>query len=170
MNRKSDHTQLKVGGFLSEVQYYKVIDVRPNNVKVRNERGMEFVIGKEIIEEGSFSADQFEGEEEITRTDLVQILANAGETVFTANFNKKLDVKQFKEAFNDPKNTVKSNAALERMLLGEPRTMIGYLTGADAISGRFQVVDLEAEKAFPKQIDMRTLNWVILRNVKYTVK
>lgn len=170
MNKKSDASQLREGDFLSEIQYYKVLQVNSTGVLVVNEREMEFTISRGIIEEGSFCAGQYAEEQLVTRTELVTILANAGETVFTANFNKKLDVSGLKEAFNDPAVQVKSKAAMERMLLGEERTIVGYLKSSDAMSGRFQVVDLEDEKKLVKQVDQRTLNWVILRNVKYIVK
>ena len=170
MSQKSDVSQIKKGDCLSEIQYYEVLSVNSKGVHVKNERGMEFTIGAAIVEEGLFSANQHEDVEEVTRTELVATLANAGETVFTANFNKKPDIKALKEAFNNPEVQVKTQVAMNEMLLGEARTMVGYLKSSDSLSGRYQVVDLEDPEKRAKQIDQRTLNWIILRNVKYTVK
>jgi hypothetical protein len=170
MSKKSDASQIKVGEFLSEIQYYKVLEVSSSGIFVKNIRGLEFTISKSIVEEGLHSDRQFNEEQQVTRTELVQVLSNAGETVFTACFNKKLDAKALKESFNDPKISVKSVAAMQRMLLGEERVLTGFLLSSDALSGRFQVVDLEDPEGRAKQIDQRTLNWVILRNIKYTVK
>ena len=167
---KSIVSNLKEGDKLSEIQYYTVKTVSRGTVVVENSRGFEFSIGQSIIEEGSFSAHQYDEEVTMTRTELIEVFANAGETVFTANFNKKPDAKSLKAKFNDPETTIKTNVAMEKLLLGDERTMIGYLVGKDEGTGRFKVVDLEDSSDFPKQVDPRTLNWLILRNVKYQVK
>ena len=51
----------------------------------------DITLAREILETEMNSALIFENEEKITRTELVQKLQEAGESVFTVNFNKKVD-------------------------------------------------------------------------------
>lgn len=162
--------KIKEGDFLSEIQYYKVVKVSGNKIKVRNQRGLEFGIDKPIVEEGLYSANQHDEVVRVTRTELVQILAGAGDSVFTVNFNKKVDPKKLRDIVNSPDVVVKTIKDAEKILLGEERTMVGHLISNDSIAGRFQVQDLEDESTYPKQVDQRTINWVILRNTRYEVK
>ena len=60
---------------------------------------------------------------------------------------------------------------------GENRTLIGYLKHTETGFGRSSVIDLEQERgdnpdwdARTRQVDHRTLNWLISKNVKYIVK
>ena len=61
------------------------------------------------------------------------------------------------------------------ILEGEERILIGYHKGEATPQGRILVVDLEAsfdkkEITKVRQVDPRTINWLIVDKVKYTVK
>lgn len=169
---KSDFDNLTVGDFLSEIQYYRVKRKDRNGALLTNERGLDIKVSPTIIEEGMFSAQQAQEEIAITRTEMIAILKDAGETVFTVNFHKQPKAKDLMAIFNDPSKQVKTQVAMTNLIKGEERTMIGYLRGLDANgTGRFSVKDLEDTKNdYPKQVDPRTLNWIILRNIKYVLK
>ena len=93
--KKSNFKELRVGDHLSEIQYYEVLEKNGNKVQVKNERGMTFNVSSAIVEEGMYSATQHVETTDVTRTEMVAILEQAGETVFTVCFKKKPDVKAF---------------------------------------------------------------------------
>jgi hypothetical protein len=87
---------LAVGNWFSETNYYKVKDVIGNKhviVNSRNDPDSDIEIDKDIFDYETSSGKIFESEEKITRTEMVNILLNAKECVFTAKFKKKVDDK-----------------------------------------------------------------------------
>ena len=154
----TNFSELKVGDILSETQYYKVVEIVEKSnglkteklVKVVNDRGFSFYIGEAVVEEGIYTANQYSKEVQITRTELIQKFAHVGDTVFTVSFNKAS---------------------------GDERILIGYLVQVETGFGRSTVIDLQASKGSNpnhdgrlRQVDHRTLNWLIHKNVKHTVK
>ena len=189
---KARTRDLRPGHRLSETQYYTVQDVTRSYITVVNERGMGMKIGSNIVEEGMFSASQFDAEVRVTRTELCEILATAGDAILTVNFSKQLKEpavvkeiltaaeelfgsKPIAAALKGLATTVKS--AVKKGLKGESRTLVGYRMGSEPMLGRTYMIDVEIEadpsKAYDprmRQVDHRTLEWIILRGVKYIVK
>jgi len=177
-----DITNLKVGDHLSETQYYKVTELHDGRVALENERGLKITVTHRIVEEGMYSASQFTKTVELSRTALCEVLEGAGDSIFTVNFNKQLKEKEVADqliaavselgADADPKVLAKKiKAVVKKGVGGELRTLVGYMVQTEAKMGRSQVIDLEAP---PKQryrlVDHRTINWLVLKNVKYVVK
>ena len=110
------------------------------------------------------------------------LLAQAAAQAPTVNFNKQLKEKDVLDeimaaidelgADADPKALAKKvKAAVKKGVSGEVRTLVGYLVKTEAKMGRSQVIDLEAPaKHRYRLVDHRTINWLILKNVKYVVK
>ena len=175
---------LQIGEYLSEVQYYKVVEIVGNSVRVTNERGFDFSIDKDIIAEGMYSASQYQTEKLVTRTEICEQLEKAGNHIFTVNFRKQVKTKDIQEkllqAIKPDRDKSLSEAeaikALKKvsknLLEGAERTLIGYLSEVEAKVGRSIVIDLElpTDKYRIRQVDHRTINWLILKNVKYIVK
>lgn len=179
---KLNLSQLQVGQFLSRTSYMKVIEVYFANgsVKVENEDGMQWNIGNEIVARECFTANQFTEERTVTRTELIRIFGTVGDAVYTVNYNKQPKVE---DAFDAVANNgkLKSNAEMKKLLKekmkGEERTLIGYTIKLEPEWGRSMVVDLECTDKNAKggrdnirQVDHRTLNWLIFKNVRYVVK
>lgn len=182
-NKKSDFRQIKKGDFLSETQYYEVVGVNPSGIQVKNERGFEFGIQSGIVEEGIYSASQVLEEVQVTRTELIEIFSKVGDTVFTVCFNKQPTSESINEAIESAnKGKILPIAELKKLVKaaykGEERILTGYLVKVETGFGRSMVIDLEADtsKSTPewdarlRQVDHRTLNWLISKNVKYIVK
>lgn len=174
--KRTDFGTLKVGDRLSETQYYEVLSIDDKKVKVRNERGFEFGISADIIEEGMYSASYFNETKKVSRTALVNILEGAGDTIFTVNFHKKPDEATVMEVLkkcqigdlNDP---AKLKKIAENITHGESRTLVGYMIQSEPKMGRSQVIDLT--KPAPNNsrlVDHRTINWLIIKSIKYEVK
>lgn len=59
-------------------------------------------------------------------------------------------------------------ALAKEILSGKETTVIGHLSKTEGKLGRSLVIDLPS-KGY-RQVDHRTLKWLIIRNVKYSVK
>lgn len=175
--KKSKFGHLHVGDRLSETQHYTVIALTDQAATLRNERGFEYDATTSVVEEGMYSATQFDAEERVSRTRLIELLENSGGTVFCVNFNKKPTRTTVSDKLSGANVGIFADAnalgqLAESLLLGEERTLIGYLVHTEPKLGRSQVVDLEVEEGQHnlRLVDHRTINWMILKNVKYEVQ
>ncbi|MGI0482791.1 hypothetical protein ACN4EE_18645 [Geminocystis sp. CENA526] len=178
-----DVEKIQVGEYLAEIQYYKVIKVNPKTIKVVSDKGVESNIDKELVFE-MYSASQYSIEKYITRTEINHILSNIGQQIFTVNFNKQVKPTDIKNklltAIKDEEGNPLSYENIEKNLQkiskdlnkGEERTLIGYLLEINNEMGRSSAIDLEIEKGKNRlrQIDHRTINYLIFKNTKYIVK
>lgn len=98
---------------------------------------------KELIEK-SFSADQFYKEEKVNKTRAAEVLVHSVNRPFTVSFQK-----------TD----------------GEERVLRGRLVKPEPLLGRSMVEDLDVKGVNRlRQVDHRTINYLIVDGVKYTVK
>lgn len=181
---RSSFDKIQKGDRLSETQYYEVIAVGSGAIAVKNERGFEFQISSGIVEEGMYSAGQFNETVELTRTELIEVFSKVGDTVFKVNFNKQPSATSINDAIESANKgkIIPIKDHLKKLVKdaykGEERTLTGYLISVETGFGRSMVIDLEADisKTTPewdsriRQVDHRTLNWLIWKNVKYQVK
>ena len=98
-------------------------------------------------------------------------MINAGESVMTVNFNKKVDEAYIKSVLDNAGQNVNFKKLSKEIITGKESTMTCYIIKSENGLGRSTVIDLNApHKQNFRQIDHRTVNSVILKNVKYTVK
>ena len=139
--------QVKTGDLMAFVYYGKVktIAATGSNVivfDVDNKREMA-VQGTELIE-SSLSADQFQEEEKVSKTRAAEILVNSPNRPLTVCFDKQD---------------------------GTERTMRGRLVQPEPLLGRSMVEDLDIDgNNRLRQVDHRTIKWLIVDGMKYTVK
>jgi len=101
------------------------------------------VRGPELVSK-FVSADTYKTEVEVPRTRIAQALVGAGSLPFTVCFLKSKGVE---------------------------RTLRGRLLEHEDLLGRSMVYDFDVESGAPmRQVDHRTLKWLILNGVKYTLK
>lgn len=140
--------KIKTGDVMALTYWVKVLDVKQNGEDLivsdlLNDLSKIRVQGKELIEK-SHSADQYETEEIITKTRAAELLVNSVNRPFTVSF-QKAD--------------------------GTDRVLKGRLVAPEPLLGRSMVEDLETcDKNRLRQVDHRTINWLIVDGVKYTVK
>lgn len=173
----SSFEKLSIGDYLSETQYYQIKNKDRGGIVVENERGFEMEIGKEIVEEGLLSANQFSSEERVSRTQIVEMLEEAKDRVFTVNFNKLPSEKSVLNclkgvAVADLANDKALKKLAKQLLIGENRTLIGHLDRTEPKLGRSTVTDLEIpiDQHRQRLVDHRTIQWLIIGGVKYLVK
>lgn len=170
---------LKTGSKLSETQYYEVEKIVGDEVQLKADGSAEpIVVNKKYVEALLVSADQYDKEEKITKTDATNLLMSNSNIVLTVNFNKQVkpeDVeKEIMDAYKSSTPTQLETAvkkAVKSAINGVERTMIGRHSGSVNEFGRLNFTDMEATGGNrTRQVDPRGLNWMIIKGIKYIVK
>jgi hypothetical protein len=180
---------LKVGTRLSETQYYKVEKIVNGQVQLRNDFNEPIVVDSNYVEKCLTSADQFDTEKNMSKTDVTNLFLSATNVALTVNYNKQVKEDEVKKQLwdlylnkggkilseNEYKKKVAS--AIGAALVGEERTMVGRHYGSQDEFGRIRFIDMEEVQDLAKDydtrqrlVDPRTINWLILKGVKYIVK
>lgn len=181
---KCDVSQLKPGTRWSRHSYGTVVGVDTINqaVMIRNEAGDEWSIDAALVQAEFYTADQFEKVEELTRTQMVELILGNPRIVMTINFNKKADPKDLKDYVATLLEEVKKggkvpgprklSGELKKATAGAERTMVGRHSGTTDDFGRLNFTDVEnlASNGGLRQVDPRTVNWCIIAGVKYILK
>lgn len=175
---------LKPGTALSEAQFYTVEKIVGDKVQLQTETGGHVVVDKPYVENYLTSADQYSETKTISRTEAAAILlANPG-VVMTVCFNKQVKetdvIKEIMTAYEGATPKAMETAvkkAVKKALTGEERVMVGRHFGELNDLGRINFIDMEVPKEAGKaydtrirQMDPRTINWMICRGTKYVVK
>jgi hypothetical protein len=183
-NTKCDGNKVDVNTWLSRVSYCKVIGTANNNtsVVVENTDGFSWNIGRDIVSNEMYSADEVRETKDVTRSELVKIFTEeTRESVFTVCFTKKATADDILEvmAIFDKESKGKKVSPIRRKQIakmclecGAERILKGYMLQIEPSLGRSNVYDLEVPRGQHgiRQVDHRTIKWLILRNVKYEVK
>ena len=184
---------LKVGGVFSETSFYTVKEIRPTEVVFNTEIGVVVTLGNPYVEQLLNAADYVESEVQKTKTELAEILLANPRVAMTVCFVKADQVKG-KRAFEaekaakiaEIKNASLANAEqllselienpISRTIPGEVRIMKGRHHGHVDDLGRVHFIDMEKAKGTGthddrlRQIDPRTIQYIILDKVKYILK
>lgn len=175
--------KIKKGDCLSELSYYRVIEVTEKFIRVVNEQNIESCMDREYAEMCLYSADQFNEQRVVTRTEAANLLLHSGSKVFSVVFNKQLDKhlveKEILEVYENssPKQFEKVlKHSLKKLLIGEERRLRGFVVDNEArVFGRILVIDLDVERTEGvdnryRLIDTRTIKELTLNNIKYIIK
>ena len=87
-------------------------------------------------------------------------------------FNKKVDEKEASAKLAGVKLTDPNNLKLIQQMIteGEECIITGHLAGQESDLGRSLIIDLNADtKNNMRQVDHRTINWIVYKNVKYSL-
>ena len=133
-------------------------------------------MSRDILESEMYSAKIYDKEEKLPRTQIIELMMKAKETVMTVVFHKKIDEAYVKEVLegaskNEFQDAKKLKALSSQLTEGKQIEMTCFLLKSESKLGRSSVMDLNAPwGANFRQIDHRTVESVILKNVKYSVK
>lgn len=182
-------SNLKVGEKLSEVQFYSVVKIVGDRVELKTDAGKSIVVDKGIVESYLTSASQFTTEVSILRTEMAALFLSSPGVAMTVNFNTQVKEKDALDAMaaiypnkggkmlSEADYKKKAKEILSSVITGKERTMVGRHYGSVNEFGRVSFIDMEIDKEDGKdydtrtrQVDPRTINWMIIRGVKYTVK
>ncbi len=143
----TDPKKIKVGDLMAIMHYVKVKTVNHATNELladdMDQVSTMKISGKDLLE-NSFSADQFAEEKKVGKIQAAEALVNSINRPFTVSF-EKAD--------------------------GSERILRGRLVQSESLLGRSMVEDLDAPKDNRvRQVDHRTIKWLIVDNVKYIVK
>jgi hypothetical protein len=177
---------LRTGDFLSRISFMKVenfsfkfLDTGWGNVEVKNEDGLMWTIQDSIVADECYST-YFDTEEKISKTAAAKMLSHARDAIVQVCFHKQATADTIKDQLVEL-STMASAAAkkkLTSLLKGEERIMTGYVIASEPLLGRTVMIDLEKPKDIDdkgwdrrqRQVDHRTIRWIVYKNVKYIVK
>lgn len=185
--------KLTKGSILSETSFFVVQEVKTDVVIVKDDLGNEVKINHNYVNSILNSADQFSNDQPKTMTELAEIFINSPRIAMTVSFYKK-DTEKSKKAYEAEKKakieeiqnaTVAQVPSLLNELIenplshtipGELRVMKGRHYGNVDDLGRINFIDMEIERTKAdyddrmRQVDPRTIQYIIVGGVKYTLK
>jgi len=190
---------LKVGSILSETSFYVIEDFRNDKIIVRDDLGNKITMGEPYVKQICTSADLYDSEEKKTMSELADIFINSPRIAMTVAFFKK-DAEKTKTAYNkevsdailrvqnakvsEVEGLLKSliENPISRVIPGELRVMKGRHHGHIDELGRIHFIDMELPKdtkaakdgsmydTRKREVDPRTIQWLIVNKVKYVLK
>jgi hypothetical protein len=189
MIKMTNFKKLKQGTCCSEQQFYKVEKITGDNAILVNDQGGQIQVNKNYVEECLITSDQVNEEKKVTKTDLASIFLSNPGVVLTVNYNKKVDEAAVKKEIvalypnkggkilPEAQYIKNVSAIMKNVIEGEERTMVGRHSGSQDEFGRTHFIDMDIQKDSSKTydvrqrlVDPRTINWLILKGVKYIKK
>jgi len=167
--------QLKVDDNFSCISYLKVMKVDGSMITVKNQLGGSWFISKDLLEKDMWSADHFDKEIKCNMTDLSEIIETCSDTIFKVQFKCKVDPKNIEAELKDLKlKDLKKGDEIKKLAKqfteGKTEVITGHLVESENHFGRSLVIDLNAPaNNNMRQVDHRHIEWIIFRNVKYTL-
>ncbi len=175
---------IKKGQVLSESQFYVVDSVSATSIIVIDDDKNKIELSKAYADKVLSSAHDFAKEEKVTKTQLAEIFMANPRVAMTVHFFKQVkeadvtaEIMKSYESSTPKTMEAAIKKAVKHGLEGEERVMIGRHYGASDDFGRVHFVDMEVVKDASKDydtrmrlVDPRTLQHLIVNNVKYNLK
>jgi hypothetical protein len=185
---------IEPGTILSENSFYVVKEVQQAKIIVTDEFGHEITMGMPYVKEILTCADFYEKEEQKTMTELAELFINSPRMAMTACFITKASEKTKKEFDNEKSAKIAeiTNASLKtaatllsdlienpitKVIPGKERVIKGRHYGHVDDLGRVNFIDMEIKRDPTKdydtrsrQVDPRTILYLIINKVKYSLK
>lgn len=184
---------MKPGAVFSELSFYTFQKIEGGQVYCKNDTGQDLRLSADYVENLTSSANYYETIEEMTKTQLAELFIGSPRIALTVCFitdNKEKTLK----AFNEEKAALIKSVTearvsdvegllsdmidnpLTRTISGKERVMIGRHYGSVNELGRVSFTDMEADRGDKEYdgrirwVDPRTIQYLIINKVKYTLK
>lgn len=146
-------------------------------LKVQNEEGNTWLIDGPGVEKEFSFAEQFDTEEKLSRTALIEVLKDNPHTAMTVQYRKKIEPKDVAAALKDGQGTVTTrtwNKRVKEAMLGAEGTILGYHTNSFDEHQYLRFIKLNASGSRPgpnfRLVDVKKIDWIVVRRKKYVVK
>ena len=162
--------------WFSAISYYRVNSFNKDNtvnVHEKKDSNSELQMARDILETEMNSSLVFDSEQKVSRTEMLNKLLAVGEKVFTVTFNKKVDDEHIRDILSTIKKSGKTDLKKlsKEIVTGKECQMSCHMASSEHQLGRSQVLDLNAPHGRNfRQVDHRTINSLIVQNVKYVVQ
>jgi len=183
---RCDLSKVEVGSIYSRHSFGKVVEksvVTPPGgqpitvLKIENADGSSFLVDGPILEMEFSFADQFDEEEKLSRTALIEVLKDNPHTAMTVQYRKKTDHKDVAKLLEEGKGSVTArtwNKRVKDALAGEEATLVGYHTSSFDEHQYLRFIKLNSSGSRPgpnfRLVDVKKIDWIIVRRKKYVVK
>jgi len=167
---RCDVSKVKVGSVWTRHDSGKVVDIRGNNIDVKNDKGDTWQISANLVASQFSFADQSDEGIQINRTEMIALLKKHTQTAMTVTYHKKPDPKAIAKALADGQGgmtTRQWNKVVKDLVSGEERTMIGHHYGVMDTHDRLQF--REHGKGH-RLIDTRTITRLTVNRINYTLR
>jgi hypothetical protein len=182
------------GSILSETSFYVVKEVKGDKIIVNDDFGHEITLSEKYVNEICLSADKWETEEPKSMTELAEIFINSPRSAMSVAFITKSTEKTKKDydlekstKIHEIMNASLSNTSsllndlienpITRTIPGKLRVIKGRHYGNVDDLGRVHFIDMEIQRDPTKdydnrsrQVDPRTIQYLIINKVKYSLK
>lgn len=173
--KRCDASKVKPGAVFSRHSFGTVIlserGLGGGSFRIRNEKGFEWDVGREILEQEFSFADQFESEETVSRTKAIEVLTANPRTAMTVHFRKAPDPKAVAEALKAGQGAAETDKSwrkrVEELMAGDERTMEGHHNSSFDEHRRLSFIE---NAKGPRLVDPRTIEWLICDRKKWVVK
>ena len=128
-------------------------------------------MSKELLET-MYGGSHYERVVYMNKTGLAELLMSVKDVIFTVNFYKQVSENSIEDQLMSADVSSFSDRSFAKSLIqGEERTMTCHMVEVENDLGRSVVVDLKTDHEYKiRQVDHRTINWIIFKNVKYELK
>lgn len=130
-------------------------------------------IDKNIMRDEMYNANVWDSEESITSTELAERLTMANATIVQVCFSCKPSDKSIKETLSalakaPTGDRAAAKALAKECLTGKESILVCRLSKTEGKLGRSTVIDVPSQGY--RQVDHRTIKWLVIDNIKYTLK
>lgn len=173
-NKTCEPHKLQPGTFVSCCVYYEVTSQGNQTVTLRTIPGNSYSnVTHDILATEFFTTEVLQ-EQKVTPTFLAEFFPTCKDAIIKVTFHKKPDpskqaelLKNFQDDGKDDRTAKrKRNDMAKQIITGEERIMIGYVKQTTD-KGRVIVFDLQKKE--DRQVDLRTLQEVVYKNVLYHI-
>jgi hypothetical protein len=166
---------IQENSWYSSTNYVKIKSISESEVEVTSTAGGNWKMSVDLLQKMD-SADHYDYEIPLAKGELVEMLESTRDTIFTICFRKKVQQKNVVEKLEneglDFMGDLKKSKKLAKSLLeGEECIIVGKMVNLEPKLGRSMVKDLRVPFGYNlRQVDHRTIEWIIFKNRKFILK
>lgn len=184
MTKTATAAVLKKGEVLSETQFYTVVNFNAKEVELKPDSGEAITVSRAYLDKFLVSGEQFTDSQKVNKTEAANLLLSNPNVAMTVCYRKQIDQKDVQKEIleaienSTPKNLPSAiSSALSKGIDGELRVITGRHSSHVNELGRLTFIDMklprDASKSYDSRtrlVDPRTIEWLVVNGVKYTVK
>ena len=170
MAKRTDVSQLQIGDKFYRVVHYEVTGIEGNNVHTKSDTAGHSTISKSLVENSSYTTNQYVEKKKVTRTQLAQKIESLGHAAFKVTFKKQVAVNDVADGLSgaDVTTQAKRRKVVKSLMEGEERVIHARLHRTEDFDasmelGRYRVIDLD--ELFKHGDESRAFRLIVTRTI-----